>query len=157
MVIFASFLPRYFEVLNMLENGQFKSEEMSSRAVLLVQHLASGIAKAPEHELILNKVLCGVPINVPVEAEIQLTDQEKEISESLLTGVRQNWGKLEGSSNDGLRQGFLMRDGQLWETDGSFKLKVEMKTMDILLDYMPWSFKLTKLSWMQKPLEVEWM
>ncbi|MEL7002677.1 MAG: contractile injection system tape measure protein, partial [Bacteroidota bacterium] len=157
MVIFASFLPRYFEVLNMVENGRFKNEDLSSRAVLLVQYLTTGIAKAPEHELILNKVLCGVAINVPVEAEIQLTDQEEELSESLLSGVRQNWGKLEGSSNDGLRQGFLMRGGQLWETDGSFKLKVEKKTMDILLDYMPWSFKLTKLSWMKKPLEVEWL
>lgn len=37
LVILPPFLPRYFESLDMLEDQQFKNEEMAARAVLLLQ------------------------------------------------------------------------------------------------------------------------
>ncbi|NCG26197.1 MAG: hypothetical protein GWP42_01465, partial [Verrucomicrobiales bacterium] len=55
-----------------------------------------------------------------------------------------------------LREGFLLRDARLLELEESWQLKVEGKTLDILMDGMPWSFGIIKLPWMDKRLIVEW-
>ncbi|UII27396.1 hypothetical protein LVD15_02900 [Fulvivirga maritima] len=155
-VILANFLPRYFDMLQMKEKRVFKDEETAARAVLLVQYLITGEQETPEHELVLNKVLCGVDLAYPVDRFIELTDKEKDISESLLKGVLQNWDRMQNVSVDALREGFLMRTGYLVETPYNWELEVEESGKDILLDFMPWSFNTIKLSWMKKSLNVKW-
>jgi len=155
-VILANFLPRYFDMLQMTEKRAFKDEQAAARAVHLVQYLVSGETETPEHELVLNKVLCGVDLEYPVELSIDLTDKEKEISESLLKGVMQNWDKLKSNSIEALREAFLMRTGYINETPHNWELKVESSGRDILIDFLPWSIGTIKLSWMKKSLNVEW-
>ena len=55
-----------------------------------------------------------------------------------------------------LRATFLIRDGRLLEHEDSWELKVESKTFDVLMEYLPWSTALVKLPWMSKRIEVEW-
>ena len=156
LVIVWPFLATYFERLGMMEKGAFISDDSAARAVLLLQYIATGIPSAPEHYLILNKVLCGVPLHTPVPSAIELTTYEEEITLQMLNGVLQNWEKLKHSSIDALREGFLIRDGYLRETEQTWELRVEKKTLDILMDSMPWSFGTIKMSWIKKRIIVKW-
>ena len=122
----------------------------------LVQFLASGSTEAYEHDLILNKILCGVDIDIPIERKIELKSLELEVSESLLSGVLQNWDKIKTESLDALREGFLMREGYLEDAEMSWELEVDRKAMDVLVDLIPWSFSTIKLSWMKKSLTTIW-
>jgi len=156
LVIVWPYLERYFELLEMVSNKKFNSKKAARRAVQLLQYLVTGLDSAPEHELLLNKVLCGVEIATPIPFEIELSDRERDISEQMLKGLLNNWPRLKNTSIEALREGFLVRDGRLIETDEVWQLKVEDKTLDILMDGMPWSFGIIKLPWMNKRLNVEW-
>ncbi|MCR9250567.1 MAG: contractile injection system tape measure protein [bacterium] len=157
IVIFSPYLTRYFDLLEMTKNGQFKDVETALRAVHLLNFIATGKSAAPEHELMLNKVLCGVPILHPLPMEIDISDKEREITEGMIKGaVLQNWDRMKNSSIEALREGFLIRDGYLSEKDKSWELKVEKKTLDILMESIPWSFSTVKLPWMEKLMNVEW-
>jgi hypothetical protein len=157
LVIVSPYLTRYFDLLGMTEDSKFKTEEDAVRAVHLLQYLATGFASAPEHELVLNKILCGVKLYTPVPIELTLTDTEKEITNSLLNGVLQNWEKLKNSSVQALQEGFMIREGAIYEKEDNWQLKVEKKTLDILMENLPWSFSTIKLPWMEKRLLVEWL
>lgn len=156
LVIVWPFLAIYFERLGMMEKGAFISEDSAIRAVLLLQYIATGAPAAPEHNLMLNKVLCGVPLNTPVPSAIELNTNEEEITSQMLNSLLQNWEKLKDSSIDALREGFLIRDGYLRETEQTWELRVEKKTIDILMDSMSWSFGTIKLSWIKKRIIVKW-
>lgn len=156
LVIAWPYLVRYFDMLEMLDGQKFKTEEDAVRAVLLLQYVATGNEFAAEHELLLNKVLCGVKIATPVAFEINLTDKEREVTEQMLKGLLSNWNRLKNTSIDALREGFILRDGQLMESEETWNLKVEKKTIDILMESMPWSYSMIKLPWMSKRLFVEW-
>ncbi len=156
IVLAGPFLYRYFDRLGMLENQKFKTEEMAYKAVQLTQFLATGTTEMKEHELVLNKILCGVKLDSLIEHSFTITEEEKEVSESLLGGMMANWNKLKSDSIDALREGFLMRQGYLEETESGWNLEVERKAMDLLVDFIPWSFSLLKLSWMEKSLTTKW-
>lgn len=158
LVLMWPFLPHYFGRLNMLnEDNSFKTPELASRAVHLLQYLATKHPGSDEHELMLNKILCGLPIDTPVEYGIYLTEEEVDLSESLLRAVIKQWKAMGNSSIDGLRGGFLIRDGRLEKKkDGKWRLQVEKKPYDILLGKLPWSYSMVKVSWMPKRLIVEW-
>ena len=67
------------------------------------------------------------------------------------------WTVLMSTSPDGLREGFLQREGKLTLSDhGNWKLRVEQKSIDILLGYLPWGISMVKLPWMENLLVVEW-
>jgi hypothetical protein len=157
LVICWPFLTRYFEMLEMVDDGAFKSEEHAVRAVHLIQYIATGSTKAPEHELILNKVLCGLTLAVPVPLEVELTEEEIKTTEMMFSGMLQNWERLKDSSMDAVREGFMVRDGFIEETEKTWELKVEKKTLDILVENLPWSLGMIKLPWMEKRLNVEWL
>jgi hypothetical protein len=157
LVITWTYLSRYFELLEMTEEGQFKSETEASRAVHLMQYIATGTTLAPEHELLLNKVICGVKIATPVPLEVSLSEKEIQTTDMMLKGLLQNWPKLKSSSPQALQEGFLTRDGYILEKEKTWELKVEKKTIDILMENMPWGFGTIKLPWMEKRLNVEWL
>ncbi len=157
VVIFWPYLTRYFEMLEMLDGRNFKSVEDQIKAVQLIHYLATGEDEVPEHELVLSKVLCGVEIATPVPMQFDLTEKEKETTLMMMKGVLQNWEKLKGSSPEALREGFLVRDGLILEREKLWELEVEKKTIDILMESLPWSLATVKLPWMKKRLIVEWL
>jgi|GEM_PF-6615397 len=157
VVLLGPFLQVYFTRLNMLDGRNFVDEVQACRAVQLVQYLATGQTYMQEHDLLLNKILCGVPIDTPIDTSFAITEQEIEISESLLNGVLSNWDKMKSSSVEALRETFLIRDGYIEQTDAGWQLEVERKSLDILVDFIPWSFSLIKLSWMDLSLTTKWV
>ncbi len=156
LVLLAPFLPSYFANLALVEEGDFPSETARERAVLLLRYLATGTAEAFEHLLVLDKLLCGWPLEEPVCREIEPTAAEARESEDLLASVVGHWQALKKTSAAGLRASFLAREGRLEEVDQGWQLTVRRTGYDVLLDRLPWSLGLVRLPWMEKPLFVEW-
>jgi len=139
------------------EKGKFVKEEAQFRAVHLLQFLVDGTYSHQEHELVLNKILCGLPVEEPIPLEIIISEKEKAVSLELLNVVLQQWEKLKNTSIEGLRASFLQRQGMLTPLDDAWKLRVEQRGYDILLQTLPWSVGMIKASWMKKILYVEWI
>lgn len=156
LVLLAPYFPRLFERLGLVEKGQFRGRDAQERALLSLQYLVDENTFFPEHELVLNKVLVGLQTGVPISPEIEFSDQEKEIMESLLQGVIQHWSALKNTSIQGFRESFLKRDGRLVLKDNGWHLVVEQKPYDMLLDRLPWSYSPIKHAWMKKILFVKW-
>jgi hypothetical protein len=92
-------------------------------------------------------------------ADAEPDARERSLAEELLGGVRQNWDKLRNTSADVLRGTFLMRNGRLHREEGiepAWKLVVEKKGYDVLLDTLPWRLSMIRLSWMTELLNVQW-
>jgi hypothetical protein len=156
LVIMAPFFNRYFNMLGMLEGQAFKDEETAIRGVLLLEYLASGRTEVAEHELVFNKVLCGLPISTPVPGKIELTDHEVEISSQMQNAVLQNWEKMSTSTVENLQGSFILRNGLLLEQEEHWSLQVESAGFDVLLNFLPWTISIVSLPWVDKRLEVDW-
>jgi hypothetical protein len=161
LVLSGPFLPHLFQTLDWLDSGHegragLRDHDAISRAVHLLQYLVDGRTSAPEPLLVLNKILCGVPPSAPIAGEIEPTDREREICERLLRAMIENWKSISNTSIAGLQETFLQRDGRLERSDEGWKLRVQRKTVDVLVDQIPWSISLIYHRWMPQPLYVEW-
>ena len=154
LVLLHPFLPQFFGALGVASENKLLKPD---RALCLLNYLATGQTVAPEYELILPKILCKVPLEVPVESNVELTTAELEESLALLEAVIRHWEALRNTSPDGLRGTFLLRSGKVsLRGDGDWLLQVESKGYDILLDQLPWGISMIKLPWMEKIMWVEW-
>ncbi len=156
LVILASFFGRYFKMLDLLEKRIFKDEEAAERAVHLLQYLVTRQSETPEHLLVFNKVLCGLPISTPISLGIELSEKEINTSEQMYRSVLANWPKMEKSSIENLRASFIIRNGLLQEKTDKWVLQVETAPFDIILEFLPWTISIINLPWMEKRIEVEW-
>lgn len=156
LILAAPFLPTLFERLEYLENGKLPDNHSKSRAVHILEFLATGQLRVEEYELVIHKLLVGLPIQSPVEPLESLSEEEIEMSESMLNGMIANWDKLGHSTIEALREGFLIRDGVLQKSDEYWKLSVSTKGVDVLIDFIPWSIGVIKLPWMERMIQVEW-
>ena len=156
IAIIAAFLPQFFEELNMLVDHKFIKDAASTRATLLTQYLIFGASPFPEHGLLLNKIICGVDIEKPVTQSFDISFAEDEQVENLLNSVLTYWVRLGNTTIEGLRTNFLIRSGRIYEASDSWTLKVEPKSLDMLLDALPWVYSPIMLPWMKKPLIVDW-
>lgn len=152
-------LTSLFQELKYLdENRLFKSLHKQKRAILLLQYLATGKGQCPETELVLNKIVCGWPLDEPLEKRLYLSKTEKESGEQFLKILIQHWGALKRTSPEGLRYNFLMRAGKLSFIKGHWLLQVENAGYDaILLAKLPWTISICKYKWMPERIHVEWI
>ena len=157
LILFWPFLTRLFENLSLVINGAFVSPESMNRAVYILQYLGYYEIDFPEYKLILNKLMVGMQAQDHLVPFITLTDEEKEIAQSLFNGLINNWEKVKNSSPEGIQQTFIQREGILRFQKDKVSLVVEKKGVDILLDSIPWNISLIKLFWMKRPIHVEWM
>jgi hypothetical protein len=155
LVLLHPFLPQFLTALGVVSEERMVQPE---RALCLLHFLATGQAQAPEHELVLPKLLCGLPLEDPVASDLPLSELELEEASALLEAVVRHWSALGNTSADGLRGTFLLRPGKLsLRDDGDWFLQVETRGFDILLDQLPWSISLIRLPWMSRTLAVEWV
>jgi hypothetical protein len=159
LVLLANYAPRLFEVLGLLEGDAFVDEAARHRAVHCLVYLSDGHTDSEEHEWVLNKLLCGVPIDEPVPPAKPL-DAIKPTLDSLLSAVIAHWNALGSTSPEGLRQTFLRRIGRLVEHEAyegaHWRMKVQPAPYDMLLDQLPWSYGTIKLPWMKGAIHVDW-
>jgi hypothetical protein len=153
IVLLHPFLPRLFEAVGIARDSELLEPE---RALSLLHFLATGQRVAPEYDLVLAKMLCNIPLQIPVASRIDLTAAEEEEVAALLAAVIQHWDALGETSADALRNTFLMRAGKLSRRGGDDVLQVEALSFDILLDRLPWGIGMIQLPWMERMLRVEW-
>lgn len=156
VVILHPFMGSLFKNLGYVENGEFLNEAARERAVCLIHYLATGQDEFPEYELQLPKFLCGWPTKLPVNRYLQLSDTEKTECKSVLSSSIEHWEALKNTRIEGLRENFLKRDGILRREEFGWSLYIEEKTIDILLDKLPWNLSILKLKWMDEMLTVHW-
>lgn len=157
LVILHPFLPALFERVGYLdEERKFISLAMQERAVHLLRWLAGFDLPRLDYQLLLEKVLCDLPMNYPIESEIELTDLEKEEGRQVLRFVCQYWKPLNGTSPEGLQRSFLQRNGSITYEDNTWIVRVEGQALDILLDDLPWEISLLLLPWREEMIMVEW-
>lgn len=154
LVLLHPFLPRFLAGLGITVGDDLVDPD---RALCLLHHLATGEPTAPEHQLTLAKALCGVPSEMPSVADVGLTPAETAETAALLDAAIGHWDVLRGTSPDTLRLEFLRRPGVLTVTsDGDWLLRVDARTVDILLDQLPWGYSSFRLPWMSRLMMVEW-
>ncbi|MFO0434450.1 MAG: contractile injection system tape measure protein, partial [Sphingobacteriaceae bacterium] len=106
--------------------------------------------------MLLNKLLCNIPRNHPLNPSIKLKREEIDLSKELLHIAISRWEIIKNTSFEGLRESFLKRAGKIEWDDEKVYLKVESKSYDMLIDKIPWSISVIRLPWMEKPLHVKW-
>jgi hypothetical protein len=156
LVLTAPFLPRFFSMLDMTREQAWKDTASAMRAPHLLQWLVDERTSAPEPELVLNKVLCGLGLAAAIEASIEITEREKDAGTQLLKAMIANWTVISQTSVDGLRETFLQREGQLQAEADRWNLTVQRKALDVLVDRIPWSISVVRPVWMARPLFVTW-
>jgi hypothetical protein len=156
LVLFYPFLITYLERTGLLEDKQFINEQARNRAVLLLQYLATGFEEFDEFDLVLNKIICAVPLDEAILLSFAASELEKNTTEELYEVFIQRWPQMKNSSIDGIRGSFIMRDGVLRFSDDGWVLRVEQKAYDLLLQTLPWAFGFIKTPMMEKILLVEW-
>jgi hypothetical protein len=160
LVLANPFLPRLFDALGLMESGEDGKRRLrgsaASRGVHLLQYLVDGRTDRPEPVLVLNKLLCGLPISTPIERDIEPSETERETCDTLLRSMIENWPIVRGTSVAGLRETFLQRDGKLTLAEGGWRLQVQRKTLDVLVDQVPWSIGIVFHRWMPGALHVTW-
>ncbi len=137
------------------KSGKFIPDDLDL-AVQSLHYLATGDENFFEGRLVMEKFLCGVPLKMPVSIESQLTEKIKSEATDLLNEVVKNWPALKKTSADGLRQMFIWRDGKLVQNENNYKIIVERKAQDILLEKLNWNISMVKLPWIRKIIFVEW-
>jgi hypothetical protein len=156
LVLLHPFLESLFNGFDWLTKGQFRDINSQTMAVHLMHYLATKEELAAEYDQVMEKFLCGWDPDMPIAKEIPLSQGMKSESETLLGAAIRHWSALKSTSPDGLREGFLQRDGKLILNEFQNRLIVENKAQDVLLSYLPWGFSVFKLPWMKSPLYVEW-
>ena len=159
LVILFPFLPMLFMRLNMLSQDRrsFNSNESKVRAIFILQRLiANEDREYDEKDLFLNRLLINYPFNEPLPKRMELNQDELNTIDSLLEAAKTNWEKMRNTSMRGFQEAFLRRAGFIEKTEREWVLTVEERAFDILLDSIPWSYKLVRLPWMENILKVNW-
>jgi hypothetical protein len=156
IVLLHPFLSLFFKNLSLVKENQFADTTSQVKAMYLLHYLATGNKNPAEHELVIPKVLCGYPLEEPIATEIDLNEEDLQEAESLLRSAIGQWNVLQDTSPNGLRQGFLQRNGKLFLKNKDLALQIEQTAIDVLLDYLPWNLSMIKMPWLENILKVEW-
>lgn len=156
LVLLWPFLGHFFRDVALTKDGEFSTFEKRIRAVLLTEYLVSGQTIFIEHQLLLNKLLCGVAFNIPTEVKIKLTKEERRACSELINSVLHHWQGLGKTSAGGFKQAFLQRQGILTRHDNHWNMFIERSGYDVLLEKLPWSIGVVSTKWMEGPIYVEW-
>jgi hypothetical protein len=156
LVLFNPYITTFLSKLGMTEKGKFKDEESAFRSVHLLQLLVSE-ASYEEHELVLNKILCNLPVSSAIPMDIEIKPAEKQLAKELIEVTMKRWKKGSSGSKESFRASFINRDGRLSMINEEWHLKVDQRGYDVILQTLPWSYGMIKLPWMLKPLLVEWI
>lgn len=154
LVILAAFIPALFEKTGLAVANEIKYLD---RAVCFLQFLVTESANMMEYELVLPKIICGVPIEQIIDTGRFHPDKAlRKEADDVLTSVIEHWNILQNTSVNGLRESFLKRNGKLTFDGKDWLLQVEQQPYDMLLQHLPWNISIIKLPWMGQLLKTEW-
>jgi len=157
LVLLHVFFTQLFNRLHLLDNGDFRDIDCRGKAIVLLYFIAAGKTAATDHELVVPKVLCGMrPEETVSDESFFLTDAEKEEGLNMMHAAIEQWEIIHNTSPEGLREGFLVRNGKLQYGENGITFRIESKSIDMLLDQLPWNLSLIKLPWLEKLIRVDW-
>lgn len=156
LILLHPFLKQFFTATGIVGKQGILAPENFDLAVQSLHFMATGDEDVFEGNLIMEKFLCGVPLKMPVQKRSLLSESIKNEANELLSEVVRNWPSLKNTSADGLRQLFIQRDGKLIQEDTKYRLIVERKAQDVLLEKLSWNISVIKLPWISKILFTEW-
>ena len=158
LVLLHPYIVRFFENCGVKDAASdvLRSSALP-RAAALLHFLATGHKDLYEFELGLIKTLLGLKPETPLLiCSGLLTQEDIEESEALFQTVIGQWSVLKNTSIHGVRFSFIERPGVLRQEENGWRLNVERKSFDVLLDQIPWGISIIKLPWMQQAILTEW-
>jgi hypothetical protein len=156
LVLIHPFLRSLFSICGFLNGREFSNADNQQKAIYLLHYMATGSVTAEEHELVIPKILCNYRVEEPVNTDTILSINELQEADDLMRAAITQWTILKSTSPDGLRQGFLQRNGKLQIRNEQLHIAVEKNTIDVLLDHLPWNLSMIKLPWSGAIIRVEW-
>ncbi len=156
LILLWPYLSGLFKRLGWVEDKHFVSEMDRIKAVWLLHYMATGERAGEEYHLVLNKLLCGMSPEDPVEKPEEFIEETLKIADELLETVIDNWTVLKSTSIDGLRKSFLSRSGLLYLQDEKYLLKIERTGIDVLIDRLPYGLNMIVLPWRKDIMTCEW-
>ncbi|GBO53444.1 hypothetical protein APA_1351 [Pseudanabaena sp. lw0831] len=158
LVLIHPFISPLFEATGIKKtNSHAIADTQMPRAAALLHFLARGQEEIYEYELGLIKILLGLEPETPLLVGVGVLQEcDREEAETVLQSTINYWSVLGNTSTDGIRSSFLQRSGLLRRTEDSWSLNVEHQSFDMLLEHLPWTISIVKLSWMKYPLYTEW-
>ncbi|MCW3090726.1 MAG: hypothetical protein JWP81_1795 [Ferruginibacter sp.] len=156
IILLAPFFKQFFTTLGLLKGNDWMNTAAQVKAVYLLKYVSSGPGKHYEYHLVLEKLLCGMPVYMPIPQAPELSKEEINEADSLLRSVIEHWKVLKNTTINALRESFLKRDGIITARDNNWQLQIERKTMDVLLGSIPWGYATISLPWNQYIIFTEW-
>jgi len=156
LVLVHPFLPELFTHAGYLADASFTDTAAHHLAVHLLGHVVFATGEAEEADLVLAKILAGLPPDAVLLPE-QPAPEHCAAADAMLAAVLTHWSALQSTSPDWLRAQFLHRAGLLARADTGPALHVETRAQDVLLGRLPWGFGIIALPWMVAPLSVKWI
>jgi hypothetical protein len=154
LVLAAPFFNTLFERTGLAKNYKILDID---RAVCLANYAVSGQTSMMEFELVLPKILCGVPLEQEINTSVYLSAAMQEQADDMLRSLIEYWTAIKNTTLEGLRESFLKREGKLNLKNTEWLLQVEQRSYDMLLQQLPWNYQWLKLPWMPAMLRVEWV
>ena len=156
IILLAPFFKNLFINLELSNGIEWNNKDTQYKAFHMLWFLSTGTQKTFEYNLTLEKILCGIPVEEPVPVNVLLQNKEINEAELLLASVIEHWKAIKNTSINGLRETFLKRDGLLKKQEGGWLLQVERKTLDVLVESIPWGYSTISLPWNNYLISVEW-
>jgi len=157
LVLVAPFFGMVFNDLGYLDKERdFVTAEARIRAVHFSQFLVTSEQHPAECSLMLNKIICGLEVDEPLERFIDLTQPELDAAAEILDSALKHWSALKRTSAPVFQQTFLQHEGILTKENGSWLLRIERISADVLIETLPWTISIIKHPWMKQPVMVEW-
>ena len=161
IVLLSVYLPRLYEMRALVIEGEFVDQKARARARALTRYAIWGeTISNPDSDPAgrrdcVTAVLCGQEPNHPFEALV-LDEEDRTMVDGLLQAVIGNWTAIGNTSVSGLREAFLQRPGVLRREAENWRLRVEGRAYDMLIDRLPWTYGTIRHRWMEQPLIVDW-
>ncbi|MEL5895798.1 contractile injection system tape measure protein [Bacteroides sp. GD17] len=162
LVLLGPYLPAMCRKMGIVDNNMsFKCMDDRFHFIFALQYLAYGEQREwSEEELYLNKIYAGINDDaVVLPRTYQLSDEDITLLDTMFDAVHMNWSKMKNTSSRALREAFILREGAVGKDDKDeriWKVKIEPKAYDVLLDSLPWGYKTQPFRWMKEVIMVEW-
>ncbi len=159
LLLLHPFLPNLFENVGLTKEHQFINSHTCQQAIYLLQYLVNGERSevCPEYELVLNKIICGWPVNDPLDAILQPSTLMFDEADVMLQSVMRHWDSVRKLEVEGLRSLLINRLGRLTTNGTGWQIRVETQAQDLFLESMPWGVGIISFPWLDKLISVNWM
>ena len=87
LVILNGYLPYFFERCGYLDEAGLFLPDKAKRAAQVLQYVLDPEGLLEEEEMVLNKIICGIPVQETLPTDFEVNDLEKEISGQMIDAL----------------------------------------------------------------------